>query len=213
YARFISISHAQAQLNPELPFVATVYNGIRVDRFDFNGSPGEYVVFLGRISPEKGTRQAILAAQKAGVPIVLAAKVDTVDRAYFNLEVKPLIDNDQVQYVGEVDHEQKNRILRNARALLTLIQWEEPFGLVMAEAFACGTPVIAIPRGSVPEIVEDGKTGFLVKDVDEAAEAIRKVDQIDRQACRKVAEERFSTEIMVDNYVKAYQQVIEGWRK
>ena len=137
---------------PHLNFVGTVYNGIDVAAFDFSAKPGKYLAFLGRMSPEKGPIEAIRAAKKAKLPLIMAAKIDVVDKPYFTRQVKPLIDGKQIKFIGEVNHQGKVKLLKNALALLALIQWEEPFGLFMVEALACGTPVIATRRGSVSEI-------------------------------------------------------------
>lgn len=206
---FVSISDSQRRPMPDLNFVGTVYNGIDCDRFDFNPAPGDYVVFLGRFSPEKGPVQAIRCAREAGVPLVMAGKIDAVDREYWEREVEPLIDGDQVRFIGEVNHEQKNALLRDARAILVPIAWEEPFGLVMVEAMATGTPVIANRRGSVPELVAPG-TGFIVDTPEEMTAAIGRLTEIDRQACRDHVCRRFSRRTMAEGYVAAYERVIES---
>lgn len=207
-SNYISISDAQRRPMPELNFVSTVYNGIRVEAFDFNAEPKDYVAFLGRMSPEKGPIQAIMAAKAAGVKLVMAAKVDATDQDFFKKEVEPLIDGEQIKFIGEVDHVGKVALLRDAKALLALIQWEEPFGLFMTEAMACGTPVIATMRGSVPELVQHGKNGYIVENTVEAAiNAIRVIECINRQDCREVAEERFSVDAMSAGYLKVYEQV------
>ncbi len=206
---YVSISDSQRRPLPQLNFAATVYNGIHVESFEFNPNPQDYVAFLARMSPEKGPVQAIQAAKAAGVKLIMAAKVDAVDQDYFKKEVEPLIDGDQIKFIGEVDHAGKVELLKNAKAILALIQWEEPFGLFMVEAMACGTPVIATVRGSVPELVEHGKSGYLVENTAEAAAtAIRAIGNISRQSCRQVAEQRFSVSAMTNGYVAAYQKVI-----
>lgn len=206
---FVSISDAQRRPCPDLNYVATVYNGIDCASFEFSQKPGEYVAFLGRFSPEKGPAQAICAAKRAGVPLVMAGKIDFVDREYFEAEVQPHIDGERVQFIGEVNHTQKNEFLRNARALLVPIEWEEPFGLVMIESLATGTPVIAHRRGSVPEIVTS-KVGFITENADEMAEAIMSVDRIDRQRCRDYVCSRFNRQAMAQGYVAAYEKVLAG---
>ena len=199
-AAYVTISKSQRRAMPHLNFVGTVYNGIDVAAFDFSAKPGKYLAFLGRMSPEKGPIEAIRAAKKARLPLIMAAKIDIVDKPYFARQVKPLIDGKQIKFIGEVNHQGKVKLLKNALALLALIQWEEPFGLFMVEALACGTPVIATRRGSVPEIIQAGKTGFIVKDYREAASTIKKIGQINRRICRLTAEKRFTTEIMADGY-------------
>lgn len=206
---FVSISDSQRRPMPELNYVSTVYNGIDCGRFDFNPAPHDYFVFLGRFSPEKGPVQAIECARAAGVPLVMAGKIDAVDRQYWEREVKPLIDGDQIRFIGEVDHEQKNALLRHARAILVPIDWEEPFGLVMVEAMATGTPVIANRRGSVPELVTP-ESGFVVDTPGEMVSAIGRIGEIDRQACCDYVRRRFSRRAMAEGYLAAYEQVIEN---
>jgi glycosyltransferase involved in cell wall biosynthesis len=207
-SNYVSISLNQRRPMPELNFVANVYNGIDVGSFDFHAEPQDYFAFLGRMSPEKGPVQAIRIAKRAGVKLVMAAKVDAVDRAFFEKEVEPLIDGEQIRFIGEVGHEEKNALLGGAKALLAPIQWEEPFGLFFVEAMVCGTPVVAMSRGSVPEIVVDGKTGFACGDEEEAVEAIGRVGSLDRKTCREHASARFSKEKMAQGYVGAYEAVL-----
>lgn len=205
----VSISNNQRSPLPKLNFVRTVYNGIDVTKFRYNDRPKKYLAFLGRMSPEKGPVEAIHAAKRAGLPLVMAAKVDVVDEAYFMKKVRPLIDGKRVIFLGEVNHAKKVDLLRNALGLLALIQWEEPFGLFMTEAMACGTPVIATRRGAVPEIVVDGKTGFIVSSVASAAKAIPKLQTINRAACRARVEKGFSLDTMVDGYLAAYAKLLK----
>jgi len=207
-ANFISISMNQRKPMPELNFVANAYNGLNMEKFRQNYKPKDYFAFLGRMSPEKGPVQAIEVAKKAGVKLIMAAKVDLVDEEYFKKEVEPLIDDDQIKFIGEVDHEEKVELLGNAKALIAPIQWEEPFGLFFTEAMACGAPVFAMRRGSVPEIVIDKKTGFICDSVDEIAEKIKRVDEIDRKACFEHVKKNFSSEKMAKDYVKAYEKII-----
>ncbi len=208
-SRYISISNAQRQPMPNLNFVATVYNGIDVKSFQFNEQPKGYAAFLGRMSPEKGPVQAIQAAKAAGINLVMAAKIDAVDQEYFAKEVKPLIDDKQIKFIGEVDHAGKVALLKDAIALFALIQWEEPFGLFMTEAMACGTPVIATNFGSVPELVQHGVNGYIVANTPAAAtQAVQALSLIKRQDCRRIAEEKFSIDAMVAGYEAAYQSAI-----
>ena len=206
---YVSISDDQRRPMPQLNFINTIYHGIQINKFAFNSKKGKYVAFLGRMSPEKGPLQAIQAAKKAKIPLIMAAKIDLVDREYFHKKIKPLIDGKSVKFIGEVNHRGKVKLLRNAAAILCLIQWEEPFGLVMAEALACGTPVIANNRGSVPELIQNGKTGFIVKGINEAIKAIHNIDQIDRYDCRSLAEEKFSVEKMAEKYEEVYYKLLE----
>jgi len=206
---YVSISKSQRKPLPEINFVGNVYNGIDLKTFQFNEKPKNYLAFLGRMSPEKGPVEAIKVAKMAKMKLIMAAKVDVVDREFFSKKVKPLIDGKQIKFIGEVGHKQKNKLLKEAKALVSPIKWREPFGLFLTEAMACGTPVIAFRRGSIPEIIEDGKTGFIVNNVNEMAKAIQKIDRINRRECRKRVEENFSLEKMVDNYEKIYYQVIK----
>ena len=210
---YISISNSQRRPF-KLNYAATVYNGIDINLFDFNDKPkGDYFAFLARMSPEKGPVHAIKIAKKAGIKLKMAAKVDAVDREYFEKEVKPLIDGKQIKFIGEICPVEKNNFLRNAKGLLVPLQWEEPFGLFMIEAMACGTPVIAFRRGSVPEVVKDKKTGFIVKTTDQMVSAIKKIDQIKRSDCRDWVEKYFTDKIMVDNYEKVYREIIARKKK
>ena len=205
----ISISNSQREPFNGLNFIATVYNGIDISLFDFNEKPKGYLAFLGRMSPEKGPKVAIEVAKKAGMKLIMAAKVDAVDKEYFEREIKPLIDGEQVVFLGEIGPVEKNGLLRDAACLLATIQWREPFGLFMAEAMACGTPVIATDMGSAREIVADGETGFVVKnDIDGFVGAVKKIGSLSRSACRARAETMFSKETMAVNYVEAYKKTI-----
>lgn len=203
---YTSISKNQELGMPELNFVGTAYNGIEVDRFTVGDGKGEYLAFLGRMSPEKGPLEAIEIAKAAGKKLRMAAKVDITDQAYFDANIKPLIDGEQIQFIGEVNHEQKNEFLGNASALLMPIQWDEPFGLVTVEAFACGTPVIALKRGALPEVIKDGEVGFLCDTVDQMIERVGDLPKINRQACRDYVEERFTARRMAESYVNIYKE-------
>ncbi|MFH1894850.1 MAG: glycosyltransferase family 4 protein [Patescibacteria group bacterium] len=203
---FVSISDSQRKPLPDLNYVANVYNGIDIKNLEFNEKPKDYFAFLGRMSPEKGPVEAIKIAKLAGVNLKMAAKVDIADTDYFEKEVKPLIDGKQIEFVGEIGPEEKSDFLKNAVGLLSPIQWEEPFGLFFVEAMACGTPVIACKRGSVPEIVENGKNGFIINTIDEGVLAVKKIGRIDRANCRKSVEKKFTTEIMANEYEKVYKK-------
>jgi glycosyltransferase involved in cell wall biosynthesis len=184
-----------------------------VKTFEFNPQPKDYLFFLGRISPEKGPLKAIKAAKLAKKRLLIAAKIDPVDKEYFQKKVKPLLDGRQIKYIGEVGKKRKVQLLKNALALLAPIQWEEPFGLFMTEAMACGTPVIAFKRGSVPEIVKNGKTGFVVKNIQEMVRAIKKINQIDRKKCRERVIKKFSVEVMTTGYEKVYYKLLKKKNK
>lgn len=213
YQRFrdvpvISISNAQRAPLPWANWQATIYHGLPKLQFRFCTGGGDYLAFLGRISPEKRADRAIEIAKRTGMPLKIAAKVDPVDRRYFKRVIEPLLNNPLVEWVGEINDQQKNDFLGNAFALLFPIDWPEPFGLVMIEAMACGTPVIAYDRGSVPEVMENGVTGFIVGDEDEAAKAVGRVPHLSRARCREVFEERFTDERMANDYVNVYERML-----
>jgi glycosyltransferase involved in cell wall biosynthesis len=190
--------------------VATVYNGIDVNTYEFNPHPSEppYLAFLGRLSPEKGPHLAIEIAKRSGWRLKMAGKVDVVDRDYFEREIKPQIDGKQIEYLGEAAHSQKCELMANAVATLFPITWREPFGLVMIESMATGTPVIAMELGSTPEVIDHGKTGFLCHSVEECMAAIDKAAQLNRYACREHVCNHFSVERMTDGYEAVYQQIL-----
>jgi len=205
----VAISNSQKKIKSlNLNFTATVYNGINVQKFDFSKKQGKYLAWIGRITPKKGVLEAIKIAKKVKIPLKIAAKIDKnypSDVKFYKEKVKPLIDQKKVIYIGEIGgYKKKSEFLKNALALLNPIKWEEPFGLVMPEAMACGTPVIVFDRGSAKEIVKDGKTGFIVKDINQAVKATKKIDKIKREDCRKRVEEKFSKKRMVEEYEKVY---------
>ncbi|MEF3076700.1 glycosyltransferase family 4 protein [Methylobacter sp. Wu1] len=204
----ISIANHQRDPLPMACWTDTVYNGIPIDLYDFQSDAGEYLAFLGRMSPEKGAEAAIEIALNAGMPLKMAAKIDDLDREYFETRIRPHLDHPLIEFIGEVDERGKNELLGGAKALIFPIAWPEPFGLVMIEAMACGTPVIAYRRGSVPEVMINGVTGYVVASKEEAVSAIDRIDQIDRGVCRSYFEERFSAERMAKNYVNAYQKLM-----
>ena len=207
----VSISHDQRRpLGRHVNWAGNVYHGLPRDLLPFTASPsGDYLAFLGRISPEKGPDRAIKIAARAGMPLRIAAKIDRADQAYWDEVIAPMIAaNPDIEYVGEIGEEEKAEFLGNARALLFPIDWPEPFGLVMIEALACGTPVIAFPRGSVREIIEDGVTGFLCETVEEAIAAVRRIDSIDRRVCRETFERRFSAARMARDYLAVYEALV-----
>ncbi len=208
-AAMVSISDAQRGPLPNVNWVATVYHGMPRHLLSFNPRRGEYLAFIGRISPEKRLDIAIDVALKSAVPLKIAAKVDVVDREYFAEVVKPRIKPPMVEYIGEINDQQKSEFLGGALALMFSIDWPEPFGLAMIEALACGTPVIARPCGSVPEVIRPGVTGFIAREVDELVAAVGNVDSISREQCRREFEERFTSEVMVAKYERVYQRLIE----
>jgi glycosyltransferase involved in cell wall biosynthesis len=206
-----TISRAQARTLPRLggPLHAgVVYNAIDVPTFPFAEKKGDHLLCLNRVSAEKGTHLAVEAARRAGRKLIIAGKVDNADREYYESSVKPLIDGRDVEFVGEADHRLKRELYAAAAGLLMPICWEEPFGLVMIEAMACGTPVIAFARGAAPELIVDGETGFLVNDIDEMAAAVGKLDSIDPRRCREHVEANFDVPVMVEGYLRLYRQVL-----
>lgn len=212
---YIAISRRQAELSPELTFRRVIHHGLDPDNYPEGDGAGGYVAYLGRFAPEKGTHLAIDAACAAGVTVRLGGNAHSVATAYFESEVKPRLERagERAVWCGELSHEPKVEHLRHARALLVPLQWEEPFGLVMIEAMLVGTPVIAFARGSAPEIVEEGVTGYLVRDVAEMAERIRQVDRIDRKRCRERARERWSTLRMAREYAELYESLARARRQ
>ena len=206
-APVVSISDNQREPLPGANWAATVYNGTDLSRFTFNETGGDYFAFVGRICPEKNIEGAIDIARRTGVPLRIAAKVDPVDVDYHESVVKPLMDARQVEFLGELGDEDKDELLGSARALLFPVDWPEPFGLAMTEAMACGTPVLALRRGSVPEVVEDGVTGFVRDSEDELAAVAHDVDRLSRRACRERVERHFSVDVMTDGYEAVYRRV------
>lgn len=205
----VSISDSQRTPLPGANWLGTVPHGLPPHQFAFCARPhGGYLAFLGRISPEKRPDLAIAVARRAGIPLKIAAKVDHVDIAYFETVVKPLLDDPLIEFIGEIGDADKSEFLGNALALLFPINWPEPFGLVMIEAMACGTPVIAWNRGSVPEVLEDGVTGFIVNDESEALAALARVEQLDRRAVRRNFERRFTAATMARRYVDVYGRLV-----
>lgn len=202
---YVSISNADR--SPELDYIATVYHGIDIENFIFQETPEDYLLFLGRIHHDKGASEAIQIARKAGIKLIMAGIIH--DEAYFKEQVEPFLDGSQVRYVGVVSPELRNELLGKALGFIHSINFNEPFGLSVVEANACGTPVVAFNKGSMPEIIIDGENGFLVDDVSSAVEAIGNLKTISRYRCRAIVEERFSQEQMVENYMAVYRQIIE----
>lgn len=204
---YISISEAQREPRLGLNYVRTVYNGIDTSIYPFVPKPSQpaYLAFVGRISPEKGPIEAIKIARASGIPLKMAGKVDAVDREYFREQVEPLIDDDQIQYLGEVSQEEKVQLLGGATATLFPITWREPFGLVMIESMATGTPVIGMGLGAVPEVIAHEKTGFVCYSLEKMIEAVPLVTKLDRQTCRDYVLNHFSVEAMTNEYEKVFQ--------
>ena len=202
---FVAVSQAQRAPLSGVRWAATVHHGLPRDLYAFQPTPGRYLLFVGRISPEKQPDAAIRVAVRAGIPLKIAAKVDRADAEYFAAVVRPLLDHPLVELLGEVDERAKADLLGHALALLFPVDWPEPFGLVLIEALACGTPVIARCRGSVPEIVTDGRTGFLCETEADMIAATTRVERLSRAACRREFEERFTVRTMVDAYLRVYE--------
>ncbi len=206
----VSISDDQRRPLPQANWQATVYHGLPLDLYRFNPAGGDYLAFLGRISPEKRVDRAIQIALRTGMEIRIAAKIDRADRDYYEEHIAPLFRLPRVEYIGEIGEREKAEFLGNARALLFPIDWPEPFGLVMIEAMACGTPVIAYRRGSVPEVMADGVTGWIVDDMEQAVAAVERLEGFDRRRCREHFEQHFSAERMARDYLRVYERVRES---
>jgi glycosyltransferase involved in cell wall biosynthesis len=206
----VSISDAQREPLRDLPltWAGTVYHGLPLDRFPYVAERGRYLAFLGRISPEKRVDLAIAVATRTGVALKIAAKVDPVDRDYFEREIRPLLDTPLIEFIGEIDDAEKPRFLGEALALVFPVDWPEPFGLAMIEAMACGTPVIARGCGSVPEIIVSGRTGFIADTLEDLVGAVDRIGAIDRMACRRHAEQRFTATRMADDYERIYRRLL-----
>ncbi|AFL75478.1 glycosyltransferase family 4 protein [Thiocystis violascens] len=204
----VSIANHQRKPLPQARWIGTDYNGIPSSLYDFNPEPGDHFAFLGRISPEKGAEAAIEIALRAEVPLKIAAKVDVVDRDYFEQRIRRHLSHPLIEFIGEIDEQGKNQLLGSSRGLLFPIDWPEPFGLVMIEAMACGTPVIAYRMGSVPEVMREGITGYIVTTPKQAVRAIKMIDQVDRRGCRDNFERRFSADRMAEGYLRLYRRLL-----
>lgn len=204
---YVSISNADR--SPELEYAATVYHGIDLENFTLRTEPGDYLLFFGRIHHDKGAREAIEIARLAGLKLIVAGIIQ--DESYFNSAVKPCLDGKSVEYAGVAGPELRDSLLGGALALLHPINFEEPFGLSVIEANACGTPVIAFNKGSMPEIIQDGVNGFLADDIGSAVSALKKIYAVQRTKCREVVEQRFSKDVMVENYLEVYRRIIGGF--
>lgn len=211
YQKYAHVGHyvsiSQADRSPQLPYIATVYNGLRVEDFTFTAEPEEYLLFLGRIHPDKGTADAIQIARQSNKRLFIAGIIQ--DQAYFDEKVKPFL-NEEIIFIGHVGPEKRNHLLGHASALLHPIHFNEPFGLSVAEAMLCGTPVIAFNKGAMPELIQSGQTGFLVNTVRQAAEAAGQLSRINRSYCRQWAETNFSQQKMTNDYLAVYRQILNG---
>jgi glycosyltransferase involved in cell wall biosynthesis len=210
-AALIAVSDRQREPQPDLPWVATCRNALDLSVYPFRPDRGDYLLFLGRMTADKGAHRAIAVAIERGLPLKLAGKCrEPLEKQYFDDLVRPHL-SDKIEYVGEVTHGEKVELLQHARATLFPIEWDEPFGLVMIESMACGTPVIATRFGAVPEVIDDGVTGVIVDDWQDMGAALERADAIDAQMQRRVVEERFSPQRMVADYMTAYEATIERW--
>jgi len=206
---FVAISKSQKKISQvKINFAAVIYNGIRIEEFKFNRHPKDHFIWCARIDKYKGIENAIKIAKEAKVKLVLAGRLDPTQREYFKKKIKPHLGK-QIKYIGEYSQEEKSDFFGEAKALLYPIEWHEPFGLNMVEAMACGTPVIAFKMGSVPEVVKNGKTGFVVKNIKEAVRAVKEIDRIKREECRKWVEENFTARKMASDYEKLYFKLLK----
>jgi len=203
----VSISNSQRKPLPYANWVDTVYHGLPKELYQLGDGSGGYLAFLGRISPEKRPDRAIEIAKRAGIKLKMAAKVDKADQEYYEKTIKPLLDHPLIEFIGEIGEDQKGAFLGNAIALLFPIDWPEPFGMVMIEAMANGTPVIAFNHGSVPEVIEHGRTGFIVNNLDQAVKAVENLHLVSRTECRRIFENLFTSSVMADNYAVLYEQL------
>ena len=202
---YVSISEADRAAG--LDYIQTIHHGIDLARFDFNGQPDDYLLFFGRIHPDKGAKEAIEIARACNKRLIMAGIIQ--DEAYYQQHVEPFIDNDRVAFIGSVGPDRRNQLLGGAEALLHPIQFSEPFGLSIVEAMACGTPTIAFSKGSMPELIEHGENGFLVTHSDEAIECVARLNEINRMQCRQTVERRFTADRMVERYIDVYRQILE----
>lgn len=204
----VTISESQMYSLPDLNHAGTVHNGLPMEHYPFGGEMGDYLLFVGRISAEKGVHFAVEAAIELDLPLVIAAKLDAYDLPYFREYIEPHL-SERIKWIGEVDEEGRNKLLANARCFLHPVTWREPFGLTLIEAMACGCPVVAFDKGSIPEIVNTGVTGYVVQDLETMIEAINNIGAIDRKACRDHALTHFSAKRMADGYEAVYRKILE----
>jgi glycosyltransferase involved in cell wall biosynthesis len=204
----VTISNSQGFPAPTLNYAGTVYNGLYLEDYPFSEEHDGYLLFVGRISMEKGVHHAIEVAQELDMPLIIAAKLETVDEPYFHQYIKPLL-SEQIKWIGEVDEKERNLLMSKAKCFLHPVTWREPFGLTLIEAMACGCPVIAFDKGSIPEIIRNGETGFVVQDIEGMLDAVLSVDTIDRNKCREHALTNFSAQKMAEGYEAVYKKILE----
>ncbi|PIS17216.1 MAG: glycosyl transferase [Candidatus Nealsonbacteria bacterium CG09_land_8_20_14_0_10_42_14] len=207
---YVAISKNQKRSGPGLNIVKTIYHGIPVEKYEFNSKPKDYLLWLSSVIPEKGPATAIEIAKMAGEKLIISGPIFSYAADYFEYRIKPLIDGEQIQFVGESDFEKKIELFKNAKAFLFPIRRQEPFGLVVIEAMACGTPVIAFKDGSMPELIEQGKTGFLVDSAEEAVKALKKIKRISRDYCREYVKKNFPLRRMVNRYERLYKNILKN---
>ncbi len=205
----VTISQMQAKHAPDINHIGTVYNGLDMEGFPFSEKAGDYLLYVGRISMEKGVHHAIQTAINLNLPLIIAAKLEKVDLPYFEEYVGPYL-SDTIRWIGEVDEAERNELMSKALAFLHPVTWPEPFGLTLIESMACGCPVVAFNKGSISEVVAHGKTGFVVSDLGEMIEAVANINQIDRKECRRHALENFNVQKMTDGYEKIYQKILKS---
>ena len=210
---YVAISKAQRKSAPGINLVTTIYHGVPIKQYPFNSKPQDYLLWLSKITPEKGLAEAIGTAKKSGERLIISGNILKEYKDYFEYRLQPLIDGKQIQFVGASDFEKKIELFKNAKALLYPVQRPEPFGLVVIEAMACGTPVIAYKEGSMPELINEGKTGFLVKNQEEMIEALRKINKIRRIDCRRQVVKKFALEKMVNKYESLYNKILKNEKK
>lgn len=205
----VSISRSQVQGLPPINHIGTVYNGLSMEEYPYSDTHDGYLLYVGRISLEKGVHHAIEVAQALRLPLIIAAKLEPVDKSYFKEYIEPYL-SERVQWIGEVNEEKRNMLMSRAMCFLHPVTWKEPFGLTIIEAGACGCPVIALNKGSIPEIIAHGTTGYVVNDTEEMIEAVKQIDHIDRAKCRSYVLDRFNTRVMADGYERIYEKILEG---
>lgn len=209
---FVTISESQRRPIPQLHAISTVYHGLPMETYPFSNETDDYLLYVGRIAEEKGTHYAVSVAEYLDMPLLIAAKVDPCDRSYFEKEIQPRL-NQKIRWIGEVSEEERNKLMSRAYAFLHPVTWREPFGLTLIEAMACGCPVIAFQRGSIPEIIVEGKTGFIVEDVTEMISAVSRIPQIKRRDCRNHVLEKFNVKNMTDGYEAIYEKILTDYHQ
>jgi len=207
---FVTVSKNQRKLGPGINIVRTIYNGLPIEKYEFNEEPKDYLIWLSKIMPQKGIAEAIDIAKLSGENLIISGNIPPEQGDYFDFRIKPLIDGKKIKFLGAADFDKKIELLKNAKAFIFPVKRPEPFGLVVIEAMACGTPVVAFREGSMPELIEDGKTGFLVTNVEEACQALKKVNRISRKYCQEYVKKNFNLKRMVNRYEKLYKKILKS---